>query len=128
MICFQVDINGRKLCIAGVGEFGVLTTVISMVKSRDSIRQGGGTPAQLRIGGTTSLNNISDENVEWDGSGLNVGDQVTITIVDHLQPEEPSQRTMRDPAVELERTKAHYEWLISELQKDVENPGRISDS
>jgi len=35
MICFEVKINGNKVCVAGVGESGVLSSIINWVK-RDS--------------------------------------------------------------------------------------------
>lgn len=127
MICFQVEINGKKLCTAGVGEFGVLTTVLSLVRDRQQARSvGEGTAkAQLKVGGTTSLSDNVDENVEWTSSSLNVGDEVRITVTDQVQPDDPTQRTIRDPALELERTKAHYQWLITELEKEVEARDRI---
>lgn len=122
MICFQVEINGKKLCTAGVGEFGALTTVLSWVRNRQHADTTGEDTeaAQLRVGGSTSLSAGVDENVEWASSGLNVGDEVRVTVIDQLQPDDPTQRTIRDPALELERTKAHYEWLIGELEKEVE--------
>ncbi len=66
-----------------------------------------------------------DENVEWAGGGLNVGDEIRITITDVLQPDDPLQRTPREAALELERTKAHYEWLIREMEKEVETRDRL---
>lgn len=127
MICFQVEINGKKLCTAGVGEFGVLTTVLSLVRNRQQAHSVGEdtVEAQLKVGGTTSLSDSVDENVEWTSSSLNVGDEVRIMITDQLQPDDPTQRTTRDPALELERTKTHYEWLITELRKEVEARDRI---
>lgn len=127
MICFRVEINGKKLCTAGVGEFGVLTTVLSLVRNRQQAHSvgEGAAEAQLKVSGTTSLTDSNDENVEWTGSSLNVGDEVRITVTDQLQPDDPTQRTTRDPALELERTKAHYEWLITELEKEVETRDRI---
>lgn len=128
MICFQVEINGKKLCTAGVGEFGVLTTVLSLVRNRQqghSIDEDTA-KVQLRVGGTTSLKDSVDESVEWTSSSLNVGDEVRVTVTDQLQPDDPTERTRRDPALELERTKAHYEWLISELEKEIEARDRTT--
>ena len=127
MICFQVEINGKKFCTAGVGEFGVMTTVLSLVRNRQQTRSAAeDTPqTQLKISGTTSLSDSVDENVDWASSSLYVGDEIRITIADGLQPDDPVQKTRRDPALELERTKAHYEWLITELEKEVEAGGRL---
>ena len=126
MICFQVEINGKKLCSAGVGEFGVLTTVLSMVRNRHQagldVEDRG--QAQLKVGGTASLSDSVDENLEWASSSLNIGDEIRIIITEGLEPDDPVQRTTRDPSLELERTKAHYEWLITELEKEAETRGR----
>ena len=125
MICFQVEINGKKLCTAGVGEFGVLTTVVSLVRNRQAHSATDDIPeAQLKVGGTTSLSDNVHENVVWTSSSLKVGDELRIVITDQLQPDDPTERTTRDPALELERTKAHYEWLITELEKEVESRDR----
>jgi len=34
MTCFEVEVNGKKVCVAGVGEFGVLTATLSWVRNR----------------------------------------------------------------------------------------------
>jgi hypothetical protein len=125
MICFQVEINGEKLCIAGVGEYGVLTTVLSYVRNREQGHLEEKAQAELKVGGTMSLKDSVDENVEWNGKSLTVGDEIRIVITDHLQPDHPTQRATRDPALELEKTKAHYEWLMLELEKEVAARDRI---
>src|SRR5258708_537572 len=104
MICFQVEINGKKFCTAGVGEFGVLTSVLSMVRNRQNVE---GTeskaPAQFKTGGMTNVSDRVDENVEWDSASLDVGDEIRITITDS-QPDDPAQRTPREPTLELGNT------------------------
>ncbi len=127
MICFQVEINGKKICTAGVGDFGVLTTVVSFVRNRKQNRPApdGAGQVKLDVSGTASLSDGVEENVNWAGSTLNVGDEIRITLVDAIQADEPVQRTTRDPVLELERTKAHYEWLISEFEKEIRARGRL---
>jgi hypothetical protein len=34
MLCFEVSLNGERLCTAGVGEYGVLSTILTWVWSR----------------------------------------------------------------------------------------------
>ena len=120
MICFQVEINGTKFCTAGVGEFGVLTSVLSMVRNRQSVAGAeNGAPVQLTLGGRTSLSENVGENVEWPSASLGVGDEIRITITDS-QPDDPAQRTPSDPALELVNAKAHYQWLVAEMEREAE--------
>lgn len=70
MKAFVVSVNGIRLRTIGVVD-GVLTAhVVSSV---------GGTPFLLQLGG---LEKSTDEHVVWNVPDLNLGDEVTIKIVD----------------------------------------------
>jgi len=74
---FVVSVNGHKVCTAGIGPNGVLSTIVHWV--------GGGPdrPAEgtfgFRVGGLDSRTN---EHVTWDTPALNVGDVVCVHIVE----------------------------------------------
>lgn len=58
MKCFEVTINGEKVCTAGVGDDGVLTSIVSFVKrntasdeSAESQNNGCSESLDLRVGG-----------------------------------------------------------------------------
>ena len=48
MRAFEVSVNGEKVCVAGIGEDGVLTTIVHW-----AARQGEG-GSFLQVGGLTS--------------------------------------------------------------------------
>jgi hypothetical protein len=58
MRAFEVSLNGKKLCLAGISDDGVLTAVVNWVP-----RKGKGDPF-LQVGG---LVGPSDEHVSWGG-------------------------------------------------------------
>jgi len=74
---FVVSVNGRKVCTAGIGPDGVLSTILHWV---------GGGPRRppegtfgFRVGGLDSRTN---EHVDWDTPAVNVGDLICIHIVE----------------------------------------------
>lgn len=76
MKCFEVTVNGVKVCTAGVGDSGVLTSVLSLVKGNDS------ETLDLRIGGLAHREADVTEHLEWFRQDLDVGDKITIKIVE----------------------------------------------
>lgn len=79
MIAFRVLHNGKEICIAGIGEQGVLNADVSWVRVvRDSppvARQ----DICLQVGG---LHTPTKESRFWNTPDLAVGDTVTIEIVE----------------------------------------------
>jgi hypothetical protein len=123
MISFQVQINGQTVCTAGVGDFGVLTAILSFVRNRqqDQSASGSESVAGLQIGGLISGSTGLDENVNWGQHKVTVGDEIRIFVKDIMSVDEPQERTTRDPVTELERTKTHYEWLLREFDKEIKS-------
>lgn len=77
MKAFLVRVNGKRLCIAGVGPLGVLTAAVYWV---------GGGPQRRKeehfgfhIGG---LDNRTGEHLDYTTPQLRVGDKVSIEIVE----------------------------------------------
>jgi hypothetical protein len=67
MRAFEVALNGKKLCLAGIGDDGVLTTIVSWVT------RGGKGDSFLRVGGLITPVN---EHVAWtEHKPLRVGDR-----------------------------------------------------
>ena len=98
MICFEVQINGEKICRAGIGEFGVLTSGIAWVNNRqqrsdeDDVKS-----VSLNVGGLTIPESDTGEFVTWVREELKVGDQVRMIIVDAVDADEPVERQHREP-------------------------------
>jgi hypothetical protein len=76
MICFEVYINGQKVCLAGVGDDGVLSVMASFIASSESQR------TDFRVGGLIKVDAEIQQQVEWIDREVNVGDDITIKIVE----------------------------------------------
>ena len=99
MKCFEVTINGKKVCTAGVGDDGVLTSIITFVKRNDSSEETADTQANsdsasidLRVGGLANRGPGVTEQVEWLHQNLVVGDEITIKIVEASECDEPNTK------------------------------------
>jgi hypothetical protein len=74
---FVVRVNGKRLCTAGVGPNGVLTTIVNWVgggSRRDSEGHFG-----FHVGG---LDSQTGEHLDYTTPQLRIGDKVSIEIVE----------------------------------------------
>lgn len=89
MKAFVVSLNGQPLVTAGVGDDGVMTTIVTWV---------GGAPPRPAEGRLTlevlGLDSRSGEHVSWSVPEIGVGDEITIKIVEalHVTPEDDRYR------------------------------------
>ena len=86
MKCFQVTVNGVKVCTAGIGDSGVLTSILSLVKRNDS------ETLDLRVGGLAHRQGDMTEHLEWFRKDLDVGDKITIKIVEASECDEAGSK------------------------------------
>ena len=83
MKAFDVRLNGKELCVAGIDGDGALNTMIDYTAGR------GGQRLSLRVGG---LATGADEFMTWCGMSLSVGDEITVKIVE-VDAVDPPRRT-----------------------------------
>jgi len=89
MRAFEISLNGEKLCLAGIGDDGVLTTIVHLA-SRHS--EGG---FFLEVGGLISR---TKEHVNWTNlRALNVGDNVQVKIIETDAADKPIDKYRLDP-------------------------------
>lgn len=93
MICFEVWVNGEKVCLAGVSESDVLTCIV------DGERRG--LKSNLHVGGL-----VKDEHVRWTQKrhSLEVGDEVIIKIVESDKADEPILKYPRNRQREIKES------------------------
>ena len=111
MTAFEVHLNNKKVCVAGIGDDGVLSVIINYVcgDGRDE--------AGFSVGGLTSQN----EHVLWrERRKLRVGDEVRLKVVEAESVDRPRDRYRRNPAQELREKKRYvreaakkFGWTIS---------------
>lgn len=117
MPAFQVSLNGKKLCTAGVGAHGVLTTMVTWVR-----RKGGATREKkqdsveeellLQVGG---LITPTQEHVDWVERPLKAGDEVRVKIVGATKVDQPLSRRCPDPALELRSQQKYCRMLAKKF-------------
>jgi len=99
MRAFDVSLNGKKLCRAGIGDDGVLSTIVNWVTSK------GAGNLFLEVGGLVST---VDEHVKWvNQKSLQVGDTIQVTVVDAKSVDEPT-RKQRPSETELLKARKRY--------------------
>ncbi len=113
MIAFEVFLNGNKVCRAGVGDLGVLTTVLSWVRREGrntETREPGNIEEELtlNVGGLISSKN---EHVRWSKSKLTVGDEVHVRVVSVESVDPPSDRRTEDSAEDIRRQERYVEQM-----------------
>jgi protein tyrosine phosphatase len=89
MRAFEVSVNGEKVCLAGIGDDGVLTTIVHC-----AARQGG-VGVFLQVGGLISQ---TKEHVNWiNEKPLSVGDNLQVKIVETDAADNPIEKYRLDP-------------------------------
>ena len=97
MRAFEVFVNQKRLCLAGIGDDGVLTAIVTFA-TKNGVRD----DLELHVGGLISR---VRENVTWTNQPLNVGDEIRVKIIDANTTDAPLKRERDDPADDLKRQK-----------------------
>ena len=86
--------NDKRLCTAGVGEHGFLSTIVDWVRRRPAPHWSENPWADgvtVRVGGSTKFGG-NGENLQWQRRKLNVGDTIQIRVVEATDCDPPSRR------------------------------------
>jgi hypothetical protein len=125
MICFQIFINGKKICTAGIqSEFGVLTSILTWVKrdlsqfSSEDRHKMYEEEIDFNVGGHISYGKNDYENLDWIKRSLSPGDEIKIKIIESPQADEPSSRVRSDPDFVEKQKRKYFERLKNEYEKE----------
>lgn len=94
MTCFEVAINEKLICTAGIKDNDVGVLIASLELSRRSPKTRGQRYRdyfKLRVSGSET-NNGRLERVDWLNRSVRVGDIITIRIVEASRFDEPKNR------------------------------------
>ena len=99
MRAFEVHLNGKRLCVAGIGDQGVLNALISLMlgQNRNEVR--------LEVGG---LSLPFKEYLTWKRRKLKVGDEIRIRVCEASSIDRPKERIQQveiDPKEEIRNQK-----------------------
>jgi hypothetical protein len=120
MIAFEVSIDGRKACTAGVPA-GVTSVIATWVR-RPSRDPESGEPIDDRfeeeltveVGGLTHDEDGASVHLKWVREPLAVGQQVTLAVVETETADPPRSREREDPTWVAQRKRQYYERLKRE--------------
>jgi len=114
MRAFEIYVNGKRACLAGVNDASVLTAIMDYA-GRDKER------LHLHVGG---LLIPQEEHVRWQDRDLAVGDEIRIRIVDSDKVDAPTKRYARDPKKDIRAQKRYvrtmakkFGWKIQSVRR-----------
>jgi hypothetical protein len=113
MIAFEVYLNGERICTAGVGDLGVLTSSLAW-RGAQPYQKGGPTVAEylrLYVGGLAN----SGDQLRWLDRKLKRGDVVSIKVVEADSPDKPRERQHPSPATDLRRRKQYVRRMAKQF-------------
>ena len=119
MLVFDVFLNGRKLCRAGVGQGGVLTAFVTWAASQRGTprRVRGSRPYRtkpvLQVGGLAD-----DTHRNWCRRMLATGDRVTIRVASADAFDPPASEEPRDPELVRRAEREYYLRLKRRFERE----------
>lgn len=125
MICYEVQLNGRRLCVAGAPGYGVLGTNLTWVKRSPERRRKGEPRAAygveehfLQVGGL-----FEDEHLDWISSRrIRTGDIVRIRVLRRATADRPIRRMPVERRETLKAKRAQLARLqdaVRRLRRDI---------
>ena len=106
MRAFEVHLNKKRLCLAGIGDNGVMSAILSHLIGK------GGDEVDFRIGGLVMP---AHEHVIWKELKLSTGDEISIKIVKSKVVDKSHVRQRLDPAEEKRILKRYVRAKAKEL-------------
>ncbi len=102
MIALQVSLNGKRVCIAGAEDLGVLSAVISAVGKLGSktvpARPNEASDIFYSVGGRTSRSSCEDVHVDWQSiAPLKIGDTISVKVIQTHRADRPRSRYKAKP-------------------------------
>lgn len=120
MICFDVFVNGKKVCRAGVGDTGVLTAILTWVGRSPEERPGA--PRQgldLSVGGLSGDRSTGTTQSTWvERLDLTSGDEVLIRIVQDEAPDRPAQVEVTSDQEIRDQERRYYERMKRQFEDE----------
>jgi len=118
MIAFELSLNGRKICTAGVGDHGVLSAHVTWVrrKGRETRSKKAGDEEEeltTTIGGLISR---TGEHVDWfEPLAVKAGDEVGIKVVKADSVDQPASRRPPDSVSDEQERKRYVRQMAKEF-------------
>ena len=112
MVALEVSLNGKRTCVAGVGQTGVVSANGCWVR-RAADQAGPAEQLFLEVGG---LKTLERENLRWRGQpSVKVGDEVRIKVVEAKRVPKPTARNREYPADTLRAQKRYVRQMAKQF-------------
>jgi len=106
MRAFEIYVNDKKLCLAGIGDDGVLTAIVDWVTKK------GRGDLSLSVAGLVSP---VGEHITWVRQTLRVGDEISVKIVETRSTDKPIKSERTNPADDLRYRKSYVRAMAKKL-------------
>lgn len=117
MICLDVHLNGKKVCRAGIGKYGIVYVNAGWSHAPPAWRGGGKlrkASGMVSVGGVRYARRPPGlEHVLWLSDDFVPGDEVVVRCVQAKVADEPSQRDVAPEIPEAEQMENIRSWLAS---------------
>ena len=116
MRAFSIFLNRKKLCLAGVGDQGVLSAIVNCVAGDH------GADLFMHVGGLAN-----EEHVDWvKQKRLQVGDEIRVKVVEARSVDKPVRKRRIHPAETLKAKKRYVRMMAKELGWKLESRSKKS--
>jgi hypothetical protein len=116
MRAFSISLNRKKLCLAGVGERGVLSAIVNWVAGDH------GADLFMHVGGLAN-----EEHIDWvKQKSLQVGDEIRVKIVEVRSVDKPVRKRRIHPAETLKAKRRYVRMMAKELGWKIEPQSKKS--
>lgn len=111
MITYEVEVNGKRVTVAGAADMSVLTVILTGVGKLGPMSQGtqhnpDNHEIDLRVGGMAGAF-AAQQHVDWVKHDLSAGDDVVIRIRERPTADDPIERR---PAEPMEEGRPMFDW------------------
>jgi len=118
MICFDISLNGERLCIAGKKEATVLTSMLHLLKDKEF-----GEEVALEVGGMYERASGTAAHPKWiDHLPLKVGDEITIRIVESATADEPMEERIVTPEWKRDEERDYFQSVKAKFESEQKDP------
>ena len=107
MRAYEVFLNDKRLCVAGIAGDCMLNVIITHLKRNDDRDE-----VHLQVGGRKGI--VNGEHVDWASIQLSKDDEVRVRIIEADSADRPKSRK-RNPEKELELQKQHVRAMAKQL-------------
>ncbi|MEN9575620.1 MAG: hypothetical protein RL514_3475 [Verrucomicrobiota bacterium] len=112
MVALEVSLNGKRTCVAGVGETGVVSANVCWVRRADD--QAG--PVEELFLEVFGLRTPEQDNLRWHGQQpVTVGDEVRIKVVEAKRVSKPTSCHRENPADTLRAQKLYVRQMAKQF-------------